>query len=101
MRARSAEWLDYFKDGRAVPAYVARLDAVRDLLQAMAATSFRAPWPGFGRARRMACPSPASATKRRCASLAGALDKGPLPPAVMAEIERVIVREPEGEPRDR
>ena len=30
-----------------------------------------------------------------------ALAKGPLPAAVMDEIERVVAREPEGEPRER
>ena len=46
-------------------------------------------------------PIPGFRTEAQVAELAGALQKGPLSQPVMDEIERVIIREPEGEPRDR
>jgi aryl-alcohol dehydrogenase-like predicted oxidoreductase len=46
-------------------------------------------------------PIPGFRTVEQVEDLAGALAKGPLPAEVMDAIERSIVREPEGPPRDR
>lgn len=101
VRARSAEWLDYFKDGRAVPAYVARLDAVRELLQSDGRSLVQGALGWLWARTPNSLPIPGFRNETQVRELAGALEKGPLSPDVMAEIERVIVREPEGEPRDR
>jgi aryl-alcohol dehydrogenase-like predicted oxidoreductase len=101
VRSGSAQWLDYFKNGRVAPAYAQRLEAVRDLLRHDGRTLVQGALAWLWARTPNSLPIPGFRTEAQVRELAGALAKGPLPPAVMDEIERVIVREPEGEPRDR
>jgi aryl-alcohol dehydrogenase-like predicted oxidoreductase len=101
VRSLNQEWLAYFKNGKVVPAYAKMLDQVRELLQSdgrsLAQGAIGWLWVRSDRT----LPIPGFKTESQVADTVGALAKGPLPKDVMAEIERVIVREPEGEARER
>ena len=101
VRGVSAPWLDYFKDGRVAPAYAQRLDAVRDLLQSDGRTLVQGALAWLWARTPNSLPIPGFRTEAQVVELTGALHQGPLPGAVMEQIERVIVRDPEGEARDR
>ena len=101
LRSRSVDWMAYFKDGAVAPEFAIRLAAVRELLQSGGRTLAQGAicWL-WGRSDR-ALPIPGFRTESQVADLAGALDKGALSASVMQEIETVIMREPEGPPRER
>ena len=101
VRSASAAWLDYFKDGRVAPAYARRLEAVRELLQDNGRTLVQGALAWLWARTPRSLPIPGFRTDAQVRDLFGGLAKGPLPESVMEEIERVIAREPEGEPRDR
>jgi aryl-alcohol dehydrogenase-like predicted oxidoreductase len=100
-RSRTSDWMDYFKEGRVAPAFAQQLYAVRSLLQTDGRTLVQGALAWLWARSPNTLPIPGFRTVAQVDDLAGALSKGPLPQDVMQEIERVIVREPEGEPRDR
>ena len=101
VRRNSFDWMDYFRDGRIVPAFAQRLAAVRELLE----TGGRSPAQGalgwLWAKSKATLPIPGFRTLRHADDTIGALAHGPLPQAVMDEIEALIEREPEGPPRER
>lgn len=101
VRSRNTDWMDYFKDGVATPEMLARLDAVRDLLQTGGRTLAQGAIGWLWARAPAALPIPGFRTVAQVEDLAGALAKGPLPASVMTEIEAVIARAPEGPPRER
>jgi aryl-alcohol dehydrogenase-like predicted oxidoreductase len=101
IRSQSMDWMAYFKDGAAAPEYARQLDAVRALLQTDGRTLVQGAIGWLWARSSQTLPIPGFRTAEQVDDLAGALEKGPLPDSVMDEIERVIIREPEGEPRDR
>jgi aryl-alcohol dehydrogenase-like predicted oxidoreductase len=100
-RSRTSDWMDYFKEGRVAPAFAQQLHAVRSLLQTDGRTLVQGALAWLWARSPNTLPIPGFRTVAQVDDLAGALSKGPLPQDVMQAIERVIVREPEGEPRDR
>jgi aryl-alcohol dehydrogenase-like predicted oxidoreductase len=101
IRSQTMDWMGYFKDGTVAPDYARQLDAVRGLLQTDGRTLVQGAIGWLWARSERTLPIPGFRTAAQVEDLAGALEKGPLPPSVMDEIERVIIREPEGEPRDR
>ena len=101
VRGGSAQWLDYFKNGHVAPAYAKRLEVVRSLLQNDGRTLVQGALAWLWARTPNSLPIPGFRTEAQVRDLAGALHKGPLPQVVMDEIEGVIARDPEGEPRDR
>jgi aryl-alcohol dehydrogenase-like predicted oxidoreductase len=101
IRSQNAYWLDYFKDGVVAPDFARQLNAVRDLLQTGGRTMAQGAIGWLWARSDRTLPIPGFRTVAQVADLAGALDKGPLPADVMAAIESVILREPEGAPRER
>jgi aryl-alcohol dehydrogenase-like predicted oxidoreductase len=101
IRSQTMDWMAYFKDGQVDRRYRNQLDAVRDLLcsdgRSLAQGAIGWLW---GRSEAT-LPIPGFRTVAQVDDLAGALEKGALGDSVMAEIERVIVRESEGPVRDR
>ena len=101
IRSNTVDWLAYFKDGQVSSRYLAQLAAIRDLLssdgRSLAQGAICWIW---GRSDRT-LPIPGFRTEAQVQDLAGALEKGPFSTEVMAQIEQVIMREPEGEPRER
>jgi aryl-alcohol dehydrogenase-like predicted oxidoreductase len=101
IRSQTMDWMGYFKDGTVAPDYASQLDAVRGLLLTGGRTLVQGAIGWLWARSPRTLPIPGFRTAEQVNDLAGALEKGPLPDSVMAEIERVIIREPEGEPRDR
>jgi aryl-alcohol dehydrogenase-like predicted oxidoreductase len=101
IRSQNMDWMGYFKDGAVAPDYASQLDAVRSLLQTDGRTLVQGAIGWLWARSPRTLPIPGFRTAAQVDDLAGALEMGPLPESVMSEIERVVIREPEGEPRDR
>jgi aryl-alcohol dehydrogenase-like predicted oxidoreductase len=101
LRGRTVDWMAYYKDGRVAPAFARQRDAVRDHLQTGGRTLAQGAIGWLWARSGATLPIPGFRTVAQVSDLARALDHGPLPASVMADIERVILREPEGPPRDR
>jgi len=101
VRGRSRDWVDYFKDGQVSEAHFRQLEAVREVLTSGGRTLAQGAlaWI-WGRSDRT-LPVPGFRTPEQVRDLVGALEKGPLTPDQMQEVERLIDRAPEGPPRDR
>jgi aryl-alcohol dehydrogenase-like predicted oxidoreductase len=101
VRSRSMDWMDYFKDGVVTPDHAAMVDKLRDLL----ATGGRSPAQGalawLWARNPHVLPVPGFRTPAQVDDLVAALDKGPLDPTTMADIEATLRRPPEGPPRER
>ena len=101
VRANSFEWLDYFKDGKISDSFAQRRDAVRELLSSDGRTLAQGALAWIWALSPRTVPIPGARTEAQAMANAKALDFGPLSPAVMAEIEAVLDRPPEGPPRER
>ncbi len=101
VRSQNMEWMAYFKDGKAQPDYLKRLNAVQDLLKSDGRSLVQGAIAWLWGRSAATLPIPGFRNVQQVKELTGALEKGALSFSVMGEIERVIVREPEGEPRDR
>ncbi|OJH37371.1 aldo/keto reductase [Cystobacter ferrugineus] len=95
IRGHNLPWLDFFKDGQIVPSYARRLERIRDLLSSDGRTLTQGAlgWL-WGRSNRT-LPIPGFRTVAQVEENVGALEKGPLPPEVISEIERMLNKEPE------
>jgi aryl-alcohol dehydrogenase-like predicted oxidoreductase len=101
IRSQSADWMAYYREGSVVPEYAAMLDAVRELLQTDGRTLVQGALAWLWARSECTLPIPGFRNGAQVKELAGAMVKGALPPDVMQEIERVIVRPPEGAPKPR
>jgi aryl-alcohol dehydrogenase-like predicted oxidoreductase len=101
VRANTFEWMDYFKDGRVVPDFADRLARIRHLLTADGRTLAQGAIAWLWAKSPRTLPIPGFRSVAQVRENAGALEKGPLPEEVMAEIERLIDRQPEGAARSR
>jgi aryl-alcohol dehydrogenase-like predicted oxidoreductase len=101
IRGQTMDWMAYFKDGKVAPDYARQLAAVRDLLCSDGRILVQGALAWLWARSPSTLPIPGFRTPAQVEDLAGALTKGALPPDVMAEIERVIQRQPEGPPRER
>ena len=90
VRGGDAEWLTYFKQGAPNADYLARLDAIRELLRSDGRTLAQGALGWILAASPIALPLPGFTTPEPVTDNLGALDKGPLPETVMAEIETVL-----------
>lgn len=101
VRASGQTWLAYFEDGRPSAEFLSMLDAVRELLQTGGRTLTQGALGWLWAKSEKNFPVPGARTPEQIRDTAGAIDHGPLPDSVMAEIESLIDRgEPEPE-RDR
>ncbi len=101
VRSRSSEWMDWFKDGRVAPDLLGRIEVVRELLTTDGRTMVQGALAWLWARSAGTVPIPGFRTVAQVHEIAGALEHGPLPPGVMAEIERVLDRPEEGAPRSR
>jgi aryl-alcohol dehydrogenase-like predicted oxidoreductase len=101
IRRNTFSWMDYFKEGRAAPAFADCLDRIRELLRTDGRSEAQGALGWIWAKSHRTLPIPGMRSARHLTSTIDALNRGPLPGDVMAEIERVIEREPEGEPRER
>jgi len=101
VRLNNLHWMDYFKDGKVTPDFIARVEAVRDLLT-VGGRSLAQGALGWLWAKSPATfPIPGARTPGQAIHNAKALAFGALPEPVMDEIELVLQRPPEGPARER
>ena len=101
IRATKTDWEAYFMGGKVAPGYLDQLAALRELLQSGGRTLPQGALCWLMAKSPLNLPIPGARTVAQITDNAGAISHGPLPDAVMQEIERVIERAPEGPPRDR
>ena len=90
VRGAGHSWVRFFKDGRPLPEFLARLDAVREVLQSGGRTLAQGAL-GWNLARSpTTIPIPGFKSEAQIRNNLGALQKGPLPPDAMAEIDRLL-----------
>ena len=98
IRSTSNPKTDYFRDARANPAFLARLDAVRDLLRIGGRSLTQGALCWLWAKTGNSIPIPGARTVDQIEGIAGALEFGALPEDVMTQIEALIDREPVGAP---
>ncbi len=101
IRTNSFDWMEYFQGGQVVPEVLDMLDTVRDLLQTGGRSVVQGALGWIWARSPNTCPIPGFRTVAQAEENAGALDFGPLPETVMADIEALLQRPPEGAPRAR
>ncbi|MBK6870659.1 MAG: aldo/keto reductase [Kineosporiaceae bacterium] len=94
LRRQNLEWMGYFTDGRPSPAWLARLDAVRDVLTAGGRTLAQGALGWLWARSPMTIPIPGVRTVAQAQSNAAALQFGPLTAAQLAEIETLVAAQP-------
>lgn len=92
VRGAALEWMVYFKDGRIAPEFAARLDAVRSLLTSDGRTLTQGALAWLWARSPRTLPIPGFRTVAQVEENARALEKGPLPADVMAEIDAALAR---------
>ncbi|UUX50383.1 aldo/keto reductase [Nisaea acidiphila] len=101
IRSMNSETRDYFRDGKPGAGYLADLDAVRELLTSGGRTLAQGSLCWLMTKSSGNLPIPGGRTAAQVEENIGALDHGRFSQDVMEEIEAVLKREPEGEPRSR
>lgn len=101
VRGNDFPWMDYFKDGKVVPDFIKRVEAVRDLLTVGGRSLAQGALGWLWAKSPATCPIPGARTPHQAVHNARALEFGALPDTVMDEIERVLRRPPEGPARER
>ncbi|WP_225773156.1 aldo/keto reductase [Inquilinus sp. Marseille-Q2685] len=101
VRSNTFTWMDYFKDGRVAPGFADRLERIRHLLTADGRTPAQGALAWLWARSPRTLPIPGFRSVAQVRENAGALEKGPLRPEAMAEIEKLIDRPPEGPARER
>ena len=95
VRAAGHAWVRFFADGRPRPETLAKVDALRELLTT-GGRSVAQGALGWNLARSPhTLPIPGFKTEAQVRDNLGALEKGPLPAAVMAEITAILSKETE------
>ncbi len=90
VRGSAFEWMVLFKDGRPAPEYLARLDAVRDVLTADGRTLAQGALGWLWAVSDATVPIPGCRTVAQVEDNAGALQKGPLTQGQVKEIETLL-----------
>ena len=93
-----SDWADYYVDGRVNPAHLATLDHIRELLTSGGRTLVQGALGWLWAKGAQNIPIPGARTPEQIIGLAGALEHGPLPESVMAELEPLLPKEPAGAP---
>ncbi|MEM8730199.1 MAG: aldo/keto reductase [Pseudomonadota bacterium] len=101
IRASGAEWMEYFKDGRANPGHMKTLNAIRDLLTTGGRTLVQGALGWIWGQSQTHIPIPGARTPEQIEGLAASLSYGALPADVMGEIEALVVRDPDAPDRPR
>src|ERR1700678_1852422 len=91
-------WVPYFDAGRPAPAWLARLESVRDVLAGGGRPLAQGALGWLLARSPRTVPIPGIRTVAQAAQNAGALSAGPWPPADMAEIARLLSAAADGRP---
>ncbi len=95
VRGAGHSWVRFFADGKPEPDTLKRLDAVRDLLTTGGRTVAQGALGWILARSPVTIPIPGFKSEAQLRENLGALDHGPLPAEVMAEIHSILDREPE------
>ncbi|MEM9970621.1 MAG: aldo/keto reductase [Pseudomonadota bacterium] len=98
IRASNVMVIKYFQDGRPNPEFIARLNAVRDLLSTGGRTLIQGALGWLWAKGEHVIPIPGARTEEQITGLASALRHGPSPAHVMEAIETLIDRDPPDAP---
>jgi aryl-alcohol dehydrogenase-like predicted oxidoreductase len=90
VRSAPLDWMVYFKDGRIAPEFAARLGAIRELLRTGGRTVSQGALGWLWSRSPKTLPIPGFRTVAQVEENAGALEKGPLPAAIAAEIDATL-----------
>ncbi|MBU1174864.1 MAG: aldo/keto reductase [Alphaproteobacteria bacterium] len=90
IRAQNVSWLRFFKNGKPNAAYLDGIAAIRDLLQTGERTLAQGALGWILAKSPVALPVPGFKTEAQVRDNLGTLEKGPLPAAVMTEIDKVL-----------
>ena len=101
VRSVNNEKRDYFRDAKPAEAHLRNLAAIRELLQTDGRTLAQGALCWLLAKSPQNVPVPGARTEKQAIENAGAVAYGPLPDAVMSEIEALMDRAPEGPPRAR
>lgn len=92
VRGAGHTWVPYFEDGRPRPEYLARLDAVREILSSGGRTLAQGALAWLWARGAHTIPIPGFKTERQVTENAGAMAFGPLAAAQMDEIDAILGR---------
>jgi aryl-alcohol dehydrogenase-like predicted oxidoreductase len=90
VRGIAPDWLEFFRDGRAAPEWLARVAAVREVLTAGGRTPAQGALGWIWARSERTVPIPGCRTAAQVEENAGALAHGPLSPEKMAEIDSLL-----------
>ncbi|MFK7755263.1 MAG: aldo/keto reductase [Sedimentitalea sp.] len=101
VRSVNSEKRDYFQDAKPARAHLTNLAAIRELLQSDGRTLAQGALCWLLAKSNNNMPVPGARTAKQAEENAAAVAFGPLASNVMSEIETLMIRSPEGEPRAR
>ncbi len=86
------EWMQYFKDGKPNPAFLEKMEAVREILTSGGRTLAQGALAWLWARSEQTIPIPGFKTVEQVEDNCGAMEHGPLTAAQMQEIERILGR---------
>jgi aryl-alcohol dehydrogenase-like predicted oxidoreductase len=95
VRAAGHSWVRHFQDGAPRPEFVARVEAIRDLLTSGGRTPAQGALGWILARSPHTIPIPGFKSEAQVRENLGALAFGPLPPAVMTEIDAILAKDAE------
>lgn len=90
LRSQNIEWVPYFKDGKLLPDFAKKMDAVREILTSRGRTLSQGALAWIWAKSKKAIPIPGFRLVPQVEDNVKAMDFGPLSPAQMLEIEQLI-----------
>ncbi|WP_199044545.1 aldo/keto reductase [Glycomyces salinus] len=94
VRGSAAPWMTLFEDGRPNPEYLARLEAVREVLTSEGHTLAQGALGWIWGVSDVTVPIPGCRTVAQVEENAGALEKGPLTQAQVEEVSKLLAATP-------
>ncbi|MBO0770365.1 MAG: aldo/keto reductase [Actinobacteria bacterium] len=98
VRGSGHTWVTYFQDGRPGPEFLRRLDAIREILTSDGRTLTQGALAWVMARGHRIIPIPGFKSVAQAEENAGALGAGPLTPAQLTEIDRLLDRQPQHSP---
>ncbi|SMF41501.1 aldo/keto reductase [Paenibacillus barengoltzii] len=90
VRGSGHEWVQYFKDGKPLPEYLAKLDAVREILTSGGRSLVQGALAWIWGKSECTIPIPGLKNVKQVEEAAKAISFGPLTPSQMSEIEAIL-----------
>ncbi len=90
VRGTGFDWVRYFKDGKPVPAFLTRLEAIREILTSGGRTLVQGALAYIWGKSAVSVPIPGFRNKKQAVENARAMHFGPLSPAQVAEIDATL-----------